>query len=181
MLWQLGELKGGSEGADHRHRAPRSFLVTPGRSRRPATCGVIVTNTNLSSGPGGFHRARALAEPLGNAGLLSEILHNIGFVHEALGEHERALDLFRESQRVAAKGGESPAAAAVTTDTIGMVLYDLGRYRDAELQFRRALAVHRQTGDRRQQAISLTHLGWVYADTGDSPRPSAPSGRPSSC
>ena len=166
VLWQLGELEAAQ-------KELTTVIALRGRLGDPRALaqahndrGVIVTNTNLSSALEDLHRARALAEPLGNAGLLSEILHNIGFVHEALGEHERALDLFRESQRVAAKGGESPAAAAVTTDTIGMVLYDLGRYRDAELQFRRALAVHRQTGDRRQQAISLTHLGWVYADTG---------------
>ena len=76
-----------------------------------------------------------------------------------------ALELYRESERVAATSRRTPSLRAITTDTIGMVLYDLRRYREAEGQFQRALQVHRSTGDRRQQAISLTHLGWVYGDT----------------
>ncbi len=126
---------------------------------------VVYTLTHPNLAREDLSRARALAEPLGNAFLLSQILHNIAFLHWTTKEYERALEVFRETRRVAAMGSESASLQAITTDTIGMVLFDLGRLAKAETHFRRALAVHRAGGDRRQQAISLTHLGWVYGDT----------------
>ena len=164
VLWELGAL----EAASRELTATIELRTRLGDPRALALAyndrGVVVTLTNLSAALEDLSQARALAEPLGNAHLLAEILHNIAFVHWATKEYERALELFLESQKVAARGGAP--ASAVTTDTIGMVLYDLQRYPEAEAQFRRALAVHRSTGNRRQQAISLTHLGWVYGDTG---------------
>ncbi|HZJ55301.1 MAG TPA: CHAT domain-containing tetratricopeptide repeat protein [Myxococcaceae bacterium] len=166
VLWQLGEL----EAAARELSASIELRTRLGDPRALAVAyndrAVVLTLTNPSSALEDLHRARALAEPVGNAHLLAEILHNIAFLHWTTKEYERALEVFRESRRVAARGSASPSLQAVTTDTIGMVLFDLERYAEAETQFRASLAAHRARGDRRQQAISLTHLGWVYGDTG---------------
>jgi CHAT domain-containing protein/tetratricopeptide (TPR) repeat protein len=166
VLWQLGEF----EAADRELTSAIELRTRLGDPRSLAEAyndrSVVLTVTRLSAALDDLTRARALAEPLGRPNLLSEILHNIAFVHWAAKEYERALDVFRESERVAAGGRVSPGNAAITTDAIGGVFFDLHRYPEAEAQFRRGLAVHRKTGDRRQQAVSLTHLGWVYGDTG---------------
>ncbi|RPH67051.1 MAG: CHAT domain-containing protein [Myxococcaceae bacterium] len=166
VLWQLGEL----EAAARELSAAIELRTRLGDPRALAQAfndrAVIYTLTHLTAALEDLNRARALAEPLGNANLLAEILHNIAFVHWTTKEYERALEVFRESRRVAARGSASASLQAITTDTIGMVLFDLGRHAEAETQFRRSLAAHRASGDRRQQAISLTHLGWVYGDTG---------------
>jgi CHAT domain-containing protein/tetratricopeptide (TPR) repeat protein len=165
LSWQLGKL----EDAARELTTAIELRTGLGDARALAQAyndrAVIYTQTRLNLAREDLNRARALAEPLGNANLLSEILHNIGFLHWTTKEYERALEVFRESRRVAASGSASASLQAITTDTIGMVLYDLERFAEAETQFRRSLAVHRASGDRRQQAISLTHLGWVYADT----------------
>jgi CHAT domain-containing protein/tetratricopeptide (TPR) repeat protein len=166
VLWQLGEF----EAADRELTIAIELRTRLGDPRALAEAyndrSVVLTLTHLSAALDDLTRARALAEPLGNPGLLAEILHNIAFVHWAGKDYERALELFRESERVAARGRVTPGNAAITSDAIGGVLFDLKRYPEAEAQFRQGLAVHRKTGDRRQQAISLTHLGWVYGDTG---------------
>ena len=167
VLWQLGEL----EAAQKELTTVIALRTRLGDPRALAQAyndrGVITGDlSNPAAALEDLQRARAIAQPLGNPNLLSEILHNIAFAYGAANEHERALDLFRESERVAARGRVPPSAKAVTTDTIGTVLYQLGRHAEAETHLRRALAVHRASGDRRQQAISLTHLGWVYGDTG---------------
>ena len=166
LLWQLGDL----EDAVKEMTAAIELRTRLGDARALAQAfndrGAVNINLNrLTPALDDLNRARALAEPLGNANLLAEILHNSAFVHYSTHEYERTLEVFRESDRVAARGTASASARAINTDTIGMVLYLLRRFAEAETQFRRSLAVHRASGDRRQQAISLTHLGWVYADT----------------
>jgi len=166
VLWQLGEF----EAADRELTTAIELRTRLGDPRALAEAyndrSVVLTLTHLSAALEDLTRARALAEPLGKPDLLAEILHNIAFVHWAGKEHERALETFRESERVAARGRATPGNVAITTDAIGGVLFDLERYAEAEAQFRQGLAAHRKTGDRRQQAVSLTHLGWVYGDTG---------------
>ena len=166
VLWQLGEL----EAAQRELTAAielRTRLGDPRALAQAYNDRAVITGdlSNPAAALDDLNRARALAEPLGNANLQAEILHNIAFAHWGTKRYEHALEIFQESRRVAARGRASASLQAVTTDTIGMVLYDLGRHAEAERYFHRALAAHRASGDRRQQAISLTHLGWVYSDT----------------
>src|SRR5262249_13118180 len=124
VLWQLGEL----EAADRELTRAIELRTLLGDPRALAEAyndpSVVLTLTPLSAALEDLPRARALAEPLGNPALLSEILHNIAFVHWAGKDYERALDMFRESERAAARGRVTPGNAAITTDTIGGVLFD---------------------------------------------------------
>jgi tetratricopeptide (TPR) repeat protein len=160
-----GRAGGGAPGDDRGNRAPEPARDPRALAEVYNDRAVFETNlSNLTAALEDLNRARALVEPLAHPVLKSVILHNTAFVYAATNEYERALELYRQSERVGA-AGKPPSLRAITTDTIGMVLYHLRRYREAERQFRRALQVHRATGDRRHQATSLTHLGWVYGDT----------------
>ncbi|HEY1334399.1 MAG TPA: tetratricopeptide repeat protein, partial [Myxococcaceae bacterium] len=100
VLWQLGEF----EAANRELTTAIELRTWLGDPRALAEAyndrSVVLTVTHVSAALEDLNRARALAEPLGNPDLLAEILHNIAFVHWAGKEYERALEVFRESERV---------------------------------------------------------------------------------
>jgi CHAT domain-containing protein/tetratricopeptide (TPR) repeat protein len=166
ILWQLGEMETGhaemSKAVELRKQLGDPRALAMAYNDR----GLFQEDLGNSVGAlEDLERARELAAPLPRPGLQALILHNIAFTHQGLKEYERALELYRESQRLAERCRTPPRFWTSTIDTIGMVLLELRRYDEAEEQFRRALEERRATGDRRAQAITLTHLGWVYGDT----------------
>jgi len=162
ILWELGELES-AETSITRAIELREQLGNP-RTLAQAYNDRGVIRESLSNSVGALddlRRARELAEPLARPGLKAMILHNLGFNHLASKEWDRALELLRAAERADPR----PQRQGTTKDVIGVVLYDLERYAEAEGQFRQALEAHRVLGDRRSQAVSLYHLGWVYGDT----------------
>lgn len=93
-------------------------------------------------------------------GLAIDAVHMFGFIDTAPADQLRwtqaALALVESSSQPAAKRWEPSVR-----NNLGMALHDLGRYDDALVQFRRALALHEATGN--AEAIRIAH--WTVAWT----------------
>ncbi|MFM6269102.1 MAG: tetratricopeptide repeat protein, partial [Dolichospermum sp.] len=91
-------------------------------------------------------------------------LNNIGFVYDALGEKQKALDYYNQAlpilRAVGARGVE-----AITLNNIGRVYDDLGEKQKALDYYNQALPILRAVGDRSGEAITLNNIGILYRDT----------------
>jgi len=123
---------------------------------------------NLTAAAQALYRAWPLARESGNGRLLSVVILSLGDLSLSVGDHARALELYREAHQAARQVN---AADHVGLSLTGMatVLADEDRYKEALDLFNQALAVFRQNQDRRMEIIALAGLGRCCALMADLP------------
>jgi len=84
-----------------------------------------------------------------------------GFVADALGQKQEALQYYAQELTIWRELGDS-ARQAQTLNDIGGIYFDLGRRQEALEDYHQALAIQRQVGDRRGEAGSLFFIGGLY-------------------
>jgi tetratricopeptide (TPR) repeat protein len=93
-------------------------------------------------------------------------LSNRGWLHNRLGERDRALEFYRQALPIRRAVGDRQGEA-VTLNNIGSVYDRLGE-RDRALGFyHQALPIRRAVGDRQGEAVTLNNIGSVYDSLGE--------------
>jgi eukaryotic-like serine/threonine-protein kinase len=123
-----------------------------------------------------FNRVLALSERYHLQNSFYTTANNLGSLYHEMGDHERALQSFRQAldQAGPLKGDLHPDTAALEYN-LGTVLTDLKRYSEAEVHLRKALATRERIlePDHPDIAESLTGLGVLW-DRQDRPEQSLP-------
>ena len=97
---------------------------------------------------------------------LAVALANLAWQYGILGEHDRAVELCRQSLDLWIELDE-PHAQAQCHDTLGYSTFHRGQHDQAFEHFQRAIDAFRELGDGINQAVSLTRLGDAHAALGD--------------
>ncbi|MDM3845653.1 MAG: tetratricopeptide repeat protein [Aphanizomenon gracile PMC638.10] len=90
----------------------------------------------------------------------------IGFVYDALGEKQKALDFYNQALPIRRAVGDR-RGEATTLNNIGSVYGDLGEKQKALDYYNQALPIIRAVGDRGGEATTLNNIGSVYDDLGE--------------
>ena len=93
-------------------------------------------------------------------------LNNIGYVHESLGDKQKALEYFDQALPILRLVGDR-RVEAVTLNNMGLVYESLGERQKALEYFNRSLPLRRAVGDRQGEAITLSDIGFSYASSGE--------------
>ncbi|MEH2281507.1 MAG: CHAT domain-containing tetratricopeptide repeat protein, partial [Nostoc sp.] len=93
-------------------------------------------------------------------------LNNIGQVYSALGEKQKALDLYNQALPLTRAVGERTGEAATLT-SIGQVYFALGEKQKALDFYNQALPLTRAVGERTGEAAILNNIGQVYFALGE--------------
>ncbi len=132
--------------------------------------GVAVTLNNMAveyAKLGDYRRSVALFEqsvilPEVDDLLKARIWTNIGFVRQALGENDDAVEAYRQALHVQEKIGDGQGLAT-TLNNLGVVYRSQGQSKRAFATFDRALQQFRRQGDRRGEGHALVNLGVLHA------------------
>jgi CHAT domain-containing protein/Tfp pilus assembly protein PilF len=113
-----------------------------------------------------FEEALVLWRQVGDKKQEGTTLNAIGFIYNALGEKQKALEYFNQAlplyRAVGDRGGE-----ATTLNNIGHVYDDLGEKQKALEFYNQALPLWRAVGDHRREADILSNIGLVYSNLGE--------------
>ena len=93
-------------------------------------------------------------------------LHNIGWVYDNFGLHQDALESFSAELALLEAQGVGGQRKARVLNAVGMGYRRLGDYAKATAYLEASLALGRQLGDLRSQALALGNLGVVQEDVG---------------
>ena len=91
-------------------------------------------------------------------------LHNIGWVYDNFGLHKDALDSFSAELAILEEHGVGGSRKARVLNAVGMGYRRLGNHDRAMTYLESSLALARQLGDLRSQALALGNLGVVRED-----------------
>ncbi|MQY06556.1 AfsR/SARP family transcriptional regulator [Actinomadura macrotermitis] len=90
-------------------------------------------------------------------------LHNIGRVENSIGRYEEAIGHY---ERSAAVKEMRPQHRAIWLTNVANIYRDTGRAEHAIEEYRRALLIYREIGDRRGECDSLNQIGVCFAQLG---------------
>jgi tetratricopeptide (TPR) repeat protein len=93
-------------------------------------------------------------------------LHNIGALHQSVGEMERALEKYHDSLSIS-RAVEDRRLEANTLRHLGRVYWRLGETTKALERYDEALAINRATGDRAGEAAVMLGLARVEQKRGN--------------
>ncbi len=113
-----------------------------------------------------FIEALPLVRALRDTASEALILTAIGFIHNALGEKQQALDYYNQALPLNRAAGDRTGEAR-TLNNIGQVYADLGEKQKALAFYDQALPLRRAVGDRSGEATTLNNIGQAYADLGE--------------
>ncbi|MEZ4828732.1 MAG: tetratricopeptide repeat protein [Bacteroidia bacterium] len=110
-------------------------------------------------------QAKALADTLGNAELISNVLNNLGNVYEGLKDYPKAYEYYMASKEI---DEQMPYAQAVDNSyhNIGLVLSHMERYNEAIPYMKRALEQNMEKGNYAFLSETWYALGIAYDKTG---------------
>jgi tetratricopeptide (TPR) repeat protein len=102
--------------------------------------------------------------------MLGKAYHYLGYDHDALGDHARALHYFQAALRTY-EGSDAPIASQAETHTgIGVSYWRMGRTRDAQHHYREALellAADSSSAGLVRKAGAYGNMGILWQDAGD--------------
>ncbi|MDY7039577.1 MAG: adenylate/guanylate cyclase domain-containing protein [Chloroflexota bacterium] len=107
--------------------------------------------------------ALEIAEGAGDVQGQGQARWNLGSVLRWQGRPQQALSHFQTAHELF-EMCDSVAMAGRSLDRLASAYYDLGEYQTALVSAEQALALHRQTGRRRNEAQVLIRMGMIYAD-----------------
>lgn len=107
--------------------------------------------------------ALALYENAGERRGRQVTLSNIGFLEAGLGHYDTALDHYRRADDAIEMRRQD---RAIWINNVATVYRKLGRAGRAIEEYRKALSIYREIGDRRGECDSLNHIGACFAELG---------------
>jgi CHAT domain-containing protein len=107
-----------------------------------------------------LNASNRVAAPLGAEDIQLTNTGNLGWANYGLGDRERALELFRDAERGAARLGDTESATNWLT-TSGYVYQDTEQWQRAEEAYRQALAMAARTENRDKVINSLESLAHI--------------------
>ena len=93
-------------------------------------------------------------------------LNNIGYVHDDLGEKEKALDYYNQALLITQEVGDESGEATILNN-IGVVYRTLDDNEKALDYYNQALLITQEVGDKSGEATILNNIGGVYRTSGD--------------
>jgi tetratricopeptide (TPR) repeat protein len=123
------------------------------RERLAMLKGLLADYRELGDGP---HERRAQ----------SEILNELGLVHEALGELSEARQAYQDSLAIA-RDDNNLDMIAVLVHNLAMLALDQGNYEEARGLYSESLEIKKRLGNQSGIAISLHQLAMLAQDQGD--------------
>jgi len=114
-------------------------------------------------------RALGLAQEKGWRRDIGMLLNNMGWVSNALGQREKALEYYRQALPIREEVGDR-AGLAATLNNMGGVYHALGQREKALEYYGQALPIREEVGDRAGLAATLNNMGTVYAALGQRER-----------
>ncbi|MCB9935371.1 MAG: tetratricopeptide repeat protein [Planctomycetes bacterium] len=115
----------------------------------------------LAAAAENLQKAEALARAEGAWALVANTLSALAILYRTKEEYSTALDCLDRLEQLPLEDG---AASRNTSNARGNVLWRQGRIREAEIQYREAVRLARETGDVPGQAIALGNLGNIHMD-----------------
>jgi CHAT domain-containing protein/tetratricopeptide (TPR) repeat protein len=88
-------------------------------------------------------------------------LNNIGFLYDALGQKQKALEFFQEALPIQKELGDR-VEESTTLNNIGSLYSALGQKQKALEYYQKALPIDQAVGDRAGEATTLNNIGLVY-------------------
>jgi CHAT domain-containing protein/Tfp pilus assembly protein PilF len=113
-----------------------------------------------------FDEALRFYRAIGDSKRQGEILNDMGFVYDDLGERQRALGFYNQALIFRRASGDG-RGEATTLSNIGAVYSALGDNQKALEFYGPALDLRRRERDRSGEAITLSNIGTVYHDLGE--------------
>jgi tetratricopeptide (TPR) repeat protein len=113
-----------------------------------------------------YQQALQIIHRSGDSADGATILNNLGLVHGALGNKQKALDYFEQSLALSRHETDRMGEAS-TLSNLGTVHADLGEQRVALDYFEQALALSREVDDQAGEATILNNIGWAYYALGE--------------
>jgi CHAT domain-containing protein/Tfp pilus assembly protein PilF len=113
-----------------------------------------------------FERALQLSQTEAQKAQRALALVWLGFVHNALGKPQKALDYFNQALPIWRAVGDR-RGEATTLNNIGAVYRALGEPQKALDYYNQALPIRRAVGDRGGEAATLNNIGGVYYNLGE--------------
>jgi tetratricopeptide (TPR) repeat protein len=106
-----------------------------------------------------YTQVKILADKVnGPADLKTATCVNMGEIYSRMGMYDDALEYLTEGYEICLRNDMKQAVAA-TTDDIGTVMMELGRYNEAMKNFREALTSFRALDDLKGEALVLSNMG----------------------
>ncbi|MBD1904397.1 CHAT domain-containing protein [Trichocoleus sp. FACHB-832] len=113
-----------------------------------------------------FEEALPLYRAVGDSQSEAVTLNNIGYIYDALGEKQKALDFYSQSLPLSRATGDK-AVEAVTLNNIGLVYDRLGEKQKALDFYNQSLPLSRATRHKAGEALTLNNIGAVYNALGE--------------
>lgn len=115
------------------------------------------------------NRARTLSQRRGYKGREAQATNLLALATLSLGRVTEAIALFKQASVTSGEAASDEVRKIQVTalDRAGRLSRMLGRYEDARWCLNQALQLHRQRPGQSGEALILSHLSAVYADTGD--------------
>ncbi len=170
LLWSLDE----SQGARQLFQGARDLGRALGDDFGVAQAGSNICLTYLTEGRlrQGLTCYGPLLSTLDRAAepqLVANVLTNIGWANDNLGEPDAALDAYREALALRRTAGDLHGSAR-TLNNLALVHQRLGEPEEALASFEQALTLARQEQDLRWQGQVLHNIGYLYAFLGERQR-----------
>ncbi|MDZ7958807.1 MAG: tetratricopeptide repeat protein [Aulosira sp. DedQUE10] len=113
-----------------------------------------------------FNQARSLFQKSGSANAEAEILTQISFVYDQLGQQQKALDALNQALTLQ-RAQKNRAREAFTLNNIGSIHSSFSNYQQALDFYNQALTLQRQLSDLPGEAATLTYIAKLYQSLGD--------------
>tara|TARA_B100000315_G_C14520683_1_gene561399 strand:- start:1007 stop:1426 length:420 start_codon:yes stop_codon:yes gene_type:complete len=97
---------------------------------------------------------------------MATTLNNIGLVHNALGQRDKALEFFNQALPIREEVGDR-AGMATTLNNIGMVHNALGQREKALEFYNQALPIMEEVGDIYGEGVTRFNMAMIYIETGN--------------
>src|SRR5260370_11896947 len=110
---------------------------------------------------GYYEKALSKYIEIGNDVGKGTALNNLGWVHDALGWKEKALEFYRQALSIRKEVGDR-RGEGTTLNNLGWVYWTLGRHEKPLKYYEEALNIRRAVGDRQGEGLTLDNLGRVY-------------------
>ena len=101
------------------------------------------------------------SRPYGQTKLEADVLLNLGLIYNGIGEHGKALAIFRKEGELRKSLDDIPGQLAAMHNG-AMILNELGDLQRAKDIYEQILAVEHASGDKRIEAASTNNLAYVY-------------------
>ena len=93
-------------------------------------------------------------------------LGNIGFVYQATGDYENALDHYSKSLKIQEEISDKHDIA-LSFNNLAVAWQSQGNFAKALNYYKKSIAIQQEIGDKEGKANSLGNLGLIYHDIGD--------------